>query len=82
MPDELNPNHETLQALNNHWQKIAALAVARAGGDVSISNEFLDQIADKGLFLVVNAKPEGLHLKMVTSQEAQKLAKKAGGLPN
>lgn len=75
----LNPNHPVLQAVDEHWQKIAALLVSKAGGDVTITTA--DIAAAPPLFLAVRGNDTSLRLYLVDEQTARSLARKEGGLP-
>ncbi len=75
---EKNPNHPVTTAVRNQWHKIAALLVSRHGHTVL----GLDDIqAVGGKSIAINDRADGLHVYLVTDEEAAALAKREGGLP-
>lgn len=82
---ELNPNHKTTEAMHEQWHKICAILMHKFDlkhvciTSADIERSLKDQ---NGLFITMQELPDGLHLKMVTEEEAIRLAKKEGGLPN
>ena len=76
-----NPNHPVTQAVAEHWHKLAALAVAKAGGHIVITAHDIEQFAPGELNITVQELADGLHLRIVDSVEAERLARKEGGLP-
>jgi len=65
------------------WQMVARLLVQRLGGDVVISHEEIRQLVEAGkdqrAIIVVTNEPEGLQCKLITTEAAMKIIKKAGG---
>ncbi|MET3652503.1 hypothetical protein [Dyella japonica] len=60
--------------------KFAALLVAKQGGHVVISMQDI-RSTPEGLFLTVQELNDGIHLRLVDEQTAERLARKEGGLP-
>lgn len=77
---EMNPNHAVTGSVREQWMKFAALLVAKQGGHAVIS---LGDIAamQPGLFLTIQELDDGIHLRLVDEQTAERLARKEGGLP-
>lgn len=78
---ELNPNHQMTSAMREHWQKIAALLVHKAGGHVVLTSEDIEG-AGADMFLTIRENHDGLHLQLVDRATAQRLAREHGGLPS
>lgn len=78
---EMNPNHPVTRAIAAQWHKLAALAVAKAGGHVVITSEDISSFAPGELNITVQELPDGIHLRIVGREEAERLARKEGGLP-
>lgn len=79
MVDILNPNHPALKDLE--WHKVAAVLVHMLGGEVVISEEVFASMPDK-FAIAVFSGDDHIRLKMMTQEEAQRLAREQGGLPN
>lgn len=85
-PLELNPHHETTQKVHNYWHTILALFMHQQGikkatitmADIAKFN----QEYGVGAGVTVQENQDGLHLTIVTNEEADKLARENGGLPN
>lgn len=78
---ELNPNHPTTQAISDHWHKLCALAVIKAGGHVVITYRDIEAVPP-GVAITVQELQDGLHLRIVDADTADRLARKNGGLPS
>lgn len=76
---ELNPNHQVLRELHEHWQKIAAILVAKAGGHAVITME--DIAASRNLAIAVRGTETTIEMYMLDPEQALALARKEGGLP-
>jgi hypothetical protein len=76
----LNPNHQTALAISDHWNKIAAFLVHKAGGHVVITHSDLDS-APREIFITLQEEADGLHLRLVDKDTANRLAREHGGLP-
>lgn len=77
----LNPNHPTTRQIADQWHKLAALAVAKAGGHIVITMDDLQQFAPGELNITVQELDDGIHLRIVGRKEAERLARTEGGLP-
>jgi hypothetical protein len=78
--NEVNPNHPVTQAVHDHWHKIAALLVQKLGGSALItSDDVLALGVDKAV--TVQELSDGLHVRIISLSEGEKLAKIHGGLP-
>jgi hypothetical protein len=76
---ELNPNHAVTRSVSDHWHKIAALLVAKLGGHAVISAA--DIAAVDGKAVAVRYHHDGIHVTLISMDEAERLARKEGGLP-
>lgn len=78
---ELNPNHQTTQAVHDHWHKIAAIVMQKLGADhVVITADDLRRMPE-GMFVTVQELDDGLHVRFVDEATARRLAREHGGLP-
>jgi hypothetical protein len=78
---ELNPNHPTTKALSNHWHKIAAIIMVKAGlQEIKITSE--DVMAFQGKSIVANGLKDAIVISLVDEAVGRAMAEKAGGLPN
>lgn len=76
----LNPNHPTSRAVAEHWNRIAAILVHKAGGHVVITPEDINGLPGF-VGITVQEKTDGLHLRLVDEATAHQLARENGGLP-
>ena len=77
--NEINPNHPTTRWVSDHWHKLCALVVQQAGGHVVISMK--DLLAMDGKAITVQELADGLHLRIVSMAEGERLAREHGGMP-
>jgi hypothetical protein len=80
---EINPHHHITETVHDHWHKIAALLLHRLGvrrgsGEVLITMADVKELAkyDNDVAVVIHEKTDGIHLRIVTMAEGEKLAKK------
>lgn len=78
---ELNPNNEMTASVREHWQKLCALAVAKAGGEITITPNDIRAMGGDGFFLTVGGEGDDIVLRLVSKEEAERLARMHGGLP-
>lgn len=85
---EFNPNHPVTQTVHDHWHKIVALLLHKfqrqIGTHVVISASDLEDLqrAYPGMpSVVMHVNTDGIRLYLVDQAEAERLAKKEGGLP-
>jgi hypothetical protein len=79
---ELNPNHAVTTAVREQWSTIAALIMHKLGrAHVVLTVDDLNAIAADPQAIVVQEKRDGLHLRLVSMEEGERLARMAGGLP-
>lgn len=83
---ERNPNHRVTSALHDHWHKLLAIVLHKHRHD--LPRDVVVTAADLNAFeaaghinIVAHDKPDGLHLLLVDDAEAERLAKREGGLP-
>lgn len=82
--DEINPNHPTSAGLRDQWHKLVALLIWKYElGHVVLSPEDLERMFEEHPDSVVVAEDrrDGIHLRLVTREEGERLARAAGGLP-
>jgi hypothetical protein len=78
---ELNPNHPTTKAVHDEWHTLAAVLMKKFGTDhVVVSLDDL-KLLTPGSGIALQELDDGLHLRIVTAEQAAALAKKHGGLP-
>lgn len=81
---EINPNHPVTSAVREHWHKIVALLLHKFElGDVLLTQadleRFLAECPDH--VVALHDKADGMHLKIITREEAERLGREHGGLP-
>lgn len=81
---ELNPNHPVTSAMNQQWHKIVALLMHKMGkSKVEISVAEIEAFANSGdKAVAIQEQGTNIVLTLIPMAEAQKLAKKEGGLPH
>lgn len=81
---ELNPNHPVTTELRHEWHKLLAIAMHKLGlREIIITPadiEALSLLAD-GINVVAHAHADCIEIKLVGDAEAERLARKHGGLP-
>ena len=82
---ELNPNHPVTSAMHDQWHKIVALLLHKSGEDETvITVEDIERFgrSDKvNGAVVIKEAQDGLHLRIVAADEAERIARREGGLP-
>lgn len=80
---EKNPNHPVTRAMREQWHKIAAILVHKTGRtEAVISPRDIEEFIVSGCTNVtIRELPDGIHVRLVSDEEAARLAKKEGGLP-
>lgn len=79
---ELNPHHPIVEGLRGNWHKLVLLLIKKFDlGEVVITVADLDRIDARGLVIVAHEKGDGLHLRVVSVAEGERLAREHGGLP-
>lgn len=77
---ELNPNHPVTKAMRDHWHKIVAMMMLRAGEDhVVFTDEDIKALAMGDKNIVLEELADGLHIRLVSDIEVLRLAKERGG---
>lgn len=82
-PDSLNPHHPVTRALNDQWHKLFAIHMAKLGvrevvltaADIEKALATMD-----GLNIAARELPDGLHITLVSDNEARRLARIHGGV--
>jgi len=81
---EVNPNHPVTAAVHDHWHKIVALLMHKFElGHVVITGQDLAAFEREypNHAIMIHDKRDGIHLRMVSMEEADRLAREHGGLP-
>lgn len=77
----LNPNHIVTQQMDGNWHKIVAILLMKMGEtDVTITEADVLSM-QPGFCIGVQELTDGLHIRLLSSEEGQELARKEGGLP-
>jgi len=81
---ELNPNHPMTQAIRPEWYKIAIIFMLRNGDRHTVIDHVDLRLLDsvEGCSIAVQDKDDGLHLTIVTADEAEQLLATHGGRPS
>lgn len=82
---ELNPNHPVTVSAHDHWHQIVALIMIQLDEtEIEIPLSLIQQIAiddpAKMKAVVLQDTGHSLILRLVSMEEAEKLAREAGGL--
>ena len=80
MINVLNPNNGMTQAAMEYHLQLLAIMVHMQGGHVVMSKESIDSFP-QGVCMAFEEKSDGLHIALVSLEDAAKLASRAGGLP-
>ncbi len=79
---ELNPNHPMTRTVHDHWHKIAALLMAKFNqSHVVITMADVLAMDDGANAVTIQELPDGIHIRLVSMEEGERLARKEGGLP-
>lgn len=77
---ELNPNHPVTREVSDHWHKICAVLLGKmCMSHVVLTVEDIERVS--GAAIAIEGKPDGLHVRLMSMAEAERLARKEGGLP-
>jgi hypothetical protein len=77
---ELNPNHPVTREVHDLWHKIAAVLL-RKMGKKTLEITLDDLKGLDGTCIVADTRGGAFKLHLVGMEEAEKLARKEGGLP-
>lgn len=80
----LNPNHPVTRSTEAEWPKLCALVLSKLGIErIYITAEDIAALEARpaGTVMLCHAHAESLELRLVTEQEAERIAREAGGLP-
>lgn len=84
MMDELNPNHPVTSAAHDHWHKIVAILMHKFDlGHVCITEKDFERFTAEcpDHVVLLHDRSDGMHLKIISRAEGERLAREAGGLP-
>jgi hypothetical protein len=83
MPHALNPNHPVVKEAEEQWYKLCAVLIHKQGlTEVKITSADLDAFMRSGRAnITIHPSADTITLRLVTDEEAQRLARQAGGLP-
>lgn len=80
---ELNPNHPVTQAIHDHWHKIAALILYKLEiEEIVISANDINLLGNSEKAVMFEELEDGIHVRLVSMEEAERLAVKEGGKLN
>jgi hypothetical protein len=84
MPRALNPNHPVVREAQDQWYKLCAIMIHKQGlTEIKITAKDIEAFMASGRAnITIYPKEDTITLRLVTEEEAQKLARQAGGLPN
>jgi hypothetical protein len=80
---EINPNHGVLQEVRQEWHKLCALAMHKMGkAELVITSGDIEAFTHSGM-ANITVHPSGniITLRLVSDEEALRLARGAGGMP-
>lgn len=79
---ELNPNHKVTQALHDQWHKLCAIVIWKFGvNEVSVTGQEIERFMESGIAnITAREHLVVLTLALVTDGEAERLARREGGL--
>ncbi len=79
---ELNPNHPTTSTMHDHWHKIAAILVNRCpGAKTRVTLAEIHKMAQDELAITIKEVNDTIELQIIPMAQAQRLARREGGLP-
>ena len=80
---ELNPNHEVTRTLSNKWHVVATAIMQKFDvNEVVITEADVANLSKNPTAISMQELPDGLHIKLLSMDEAEKLAKEHGGSPS
>lgn len=80
----INPNHPVTRMAYDEWPKLCALILSKLGIDrIYIAAEDIAALEARPgrTVMLCHAHQESIELRLVTEQEAERIAREAGGLP-
>lgn len=83
--EELNPNHPVTARMRDEWHKVVALLLHKYElGHVVLTGEDVQRFGAEHPDSVVMLfdRDDGIHLKIITRAEGERLAAEHGGLPS
>lgn len=79
---ELNPNHPVTQQVHEHWHKIAAIMMQKLGQSaVEITEADVLALGDNDKAVVADCRGGRMVIRLISMEEARKIARQEGGLP-
>jgi len=79
---ELNPNHPVTREVHDHWHKIAAILMLKFGKSaVEITEADVRSLGNNENAVMADCRGGRFVVRIVSMEEAEKLARKEGGLP-
>lgn len=78
---ELNPNHPMTQTMHDQWHKIVALLMLKMKQNhIEITASDIETLATTPKAVAIQTKGERILLDLMPLADAERLAKKEGGL--
>lgn len=79
---EKNPNHPVTQMAREQWHKIAALLMWHFEIDsFEVTTDMIQKFMATENAIVLDTRNQRMIVRMVGAEEAERLAREAGGLP-
>jgi hypothetical protein len=79
---ELNPNHPVTRTVHELWHKICALLLLKFGEPhVVITLNDMMRLNDDDIAITIQEFGDGIHIRLVSMADGERLARKDGGLP-
>lgn len=76
-----NPNHPVVRQVESEWHKLCALVMHKLGTpEVEITQADIAALAAAGVAIVADARGGRFVLRLLGEAEAERLARKEGGL--
>jgi hypothetical protein len=80
--NELNPNNPALMQMHDSWHKFVVILMMRYGlTEFEVTLDDVRGMADADNAVMLDARNQRLVLRLVSNEEAARLARKEGGLP-
>lgn len=79
----LNPNHPVMRAAESQWHAVLDCVLIKLGErHVHITPEDIAAVEPGTLAIALEELKDGLHVRLVPMAEAERMARREGGLPS
>lgn len=80
---ELNPNHPVTREMSEQWHKIVGLLMLKFGEHhIEITSEDIARLHEMNSAVAIEPTDDVIHLRLMSFEEGERLARKEGGLPH